>query len=56
MRITDVINLTGLPKSTIYLKVKNNQFPSQVKIGTRSVAWVENEIQEWIKNNIQRRL
>ncbi|EJE1164914.1 DNA-binding protein [Cronobacter sakazakii] len=56
LRITDVINLTGLPKSTIYLKVKNNQFPSQVKIGTRSVAWVENEIQEWIKNNIQRRL
>ncbi|ELY5911285.1 helix-turn-helix transcriptional regulator [Cronobacter sakazakii] len=55
LRITDVINLTGLPKSTIYLKVKNNQFPSQVKIGSRSVAWVENEIQEWIKNNIQRR-
>nr|WP_320998090.1 AlpA family phage regulatory protein [Cronobacter sakazakii] len=24
-------------------------------IGERSVAWVENEIQEWIKNNIQRR-
>ncbi|EKC6206615.1 AlpA family transcriptional regulator [Cronobacter sakazakii] len=55
LRITDVINLTGLPKSTIYLKVKNNQFPSQVKIGSRSVAWVENEIQEWIKNNIQKR-
>ncbi|ELQ6046423.1 MULTISPECIES: helix-turn-helix transcriptional regulator [Enterobacteriaceae] len=56
LRIADVINLTGLPKSTIYLKVKNNQFPSQVKIGSRAVAWVENEIQEWIKNNIQRRV
>ncbi|EQC4544254.1 AlpA family phage regulatory protein [Cronobacter sakazakii] len=35
--------------------MKKNQFPSQVPIGERSVAWVENEIQEWIKNNIQRR-
>ncbi|WP_158695492.1 AlpA family phage regulatory protein, partial [Cronobacter malonaticus] len=23
---------------------------------SRAVAWVENEIQEWIKNNIQRRV
>ncbi|EGT4304316.1 helix-turn-helix transcriptional regulator [Cronobacter sakazakii] len=55
LRIADVIGMTGLPKSTIYLKIKKNQFPSQVPIGERSVAWVENEIQEWIKNNIQRR-
>ncbi|MCS3600988.1 prophage regulatory protein [Buttiauxella sp. BIGb0471] len=55
IRITDVINLTGLRKSTIYLKVKNNEFPTQVHIGTKSVAWVESEVQDWIKGNLIKR-
>ncbi|HFQ8224087.1 helix-turn-helix transcriptional regulator [Kosakonia sacchari] len=55
LRISDVINLTGLPKSTIYLKIKNKQFPTQLQIGTRSVAWLENEIHDWIINNIENR-
>lgn len=55
LRISDVMNLTGLPKSTIYLKIKNKQFPSQLQIGTRSVAWLEGEIQDWILQNINKR-
>lgn len=55
LRISEVINLTGLPKSTIYLKIKNNEFPNQVSIGSRSVAWVESEVNEWIGNNIKNR-
>lgn len=55
LRINDVMNLTGLPKSTIYLKVKNKEFPSQLPIGSRSVAWLESEIQEWILSNINHR-
>lgn len=55
LRISDVINITGLPKSTIYLKIKNKQFPNQVQIGSRSVAWVEEEVNQWIKDNIHKR-
>lgn len=55
LRMPDVIELTGLPRSTIYLKVKNQEFPTQVKIGERSVAWVESEVQKWIGENINRR-
>ncbi|WP_407929811.1 helix-turn-helix transcriptional regulator [Lelliottia aquatilis] len=55
LRMMDVIKLTGLPKSTIYLKIKNKEFPDQVSIGARSVAWVETEINEWIERNIQNR-
>ncbi|PTA86982.1 DNA-binding protein [Kluyvera sp. Nf5] len=55
LRISDVMNLTGLPKSTIYLKMKNKQFPTQLSIGARSVAWLEDEIQEWILKNINQR-
>ncbi|HGG8877751.1 TPA: helix-turn-helix transcriptional regulator [Enterobacter hormaechei subsp. xiangfangensis] len=53
--MSDVIDLTGLPKSTIYLKMKSKKFPRQVSIGARSVAWVEAEINDWIEKNIQNR-
>ncbi|HGD8111766.1 TPA: helix-turn-helix transcriptional regulator [Escherichia coli] len=55
LRISEVINLTGLPKSTIYIKIKNDEFPNQVSIGSRSVAWVEHEVNEWIEKNILNR-
>lgn len=55
LRISEVINLTGLPKSTIYLKIKGDEFPKQVSIGSRSVAWVESEVNDWIGNNINNR-
>lgn len=55
MRMPDVINMTGLPRTTIYLKIKNNEFPQQVQISSRSVAWIESEIQSWINNNVSKR-
>lgn len=55
LRMPDVINITGLPRSTIYLKVKNKEFPSQVQISSRSVAWIESEVHEWISENIKKR-
>lgn len=55
LRLPEVTLLTGLPTSTIYLKMKSNDFPKQMKIGSRSVAWLESEINEWIINNARRR-
>ena len=55
LRLPDVINLTGLPRSTIYLKVKKKEFPLQIQISSRSVAWLESEVYEWINKNIKKR-
>lgn len=55
LRILDVVNMTGVPRSTIYLKMKRKEFPQQVNIGARSVAWVESEILDWIKSNLEKR-
>nr|WP_233578472.1 AlpA family phage regulatory protein [Aquitalea denitrificans] len=41
--------MTGLPRSTIYLYMKQKVFPSQVKLGVRSVGWLEDEISSWIE-------
>ena len=44
----EILTITGLGRSTIYLYMNQNRFPNAVKIGYRSVAWREDDIEEWI--------
>lgn len=55
IRLKDVMRLTGLCRSAVYSQMKSNDFPSSVLIGSSSVAWVENEVQEWIRRKIKER-
>lgn len=52
IRLSEVVNRTGYCKQWIYKLIKENKFPKQVKIGSRSVAFVESEIDTWIANKI----
>lgn len=54
IRLPEVKHRTGLPRSTIYLNISLGKFPRGRGIGGRSVGWVESEIDEWIKNKIER--
>lgn len=49
LRLPVVSELTGLPRSTVYLYMKNNQFPKPVKLGARSVGWIKEEVIEWLR-------
>ena len=49
LRLTKVMEITGLGRSTIYAKVAKGQFPSSIKLGDRAVGWLENDIETWIK-------
>ena len=40
---------TGLRRSTIYAKIAAGEFPASIRLGARSVGWVESEISEWLK-------
>ncbi len=45
---------TGLPNATMYELIGRELFPRPVRIaGTRSVAWVESEVDAWIKAQIE---
>lgn len=55
IRIKDVMERTGLARSTIYKYISLGQFPQPIKLGTRAVAWVESEIEAWINDGIKRR-
>ncbi|MCC5853708.1 MAG: AlpA family transcriptional regulator, partial [Alkalimonas sp.] len=50
-----VMECTGLARSTVYKFIAEDRFPKPVKLGTRMVAWVESEVQEWIQEKIERR-
>lgn len=55
LRLNEVKQRTGLSKSSIYNQITDGTFPEPVQIGARAVAWVEDEIEEWINNRIAER-
>jgi prophage regulatory protein len=46
-RLPDVMNMTGLSRSSIYLRVSTNEFPKPVKISRRAIGWPEESIIAW---------
>ena len=53
IRLNRVIDCTGMARSTIYKYMADGSFPRPVSLGSRSVAWVESEVYEWINNRIK---
>lgn len=46
-RMSTVIKLTGLGRSTIYRMMAEDKFPAQVRIGARAVAWRWSDLKQW---------
>jgi len=55
MRLKEVIEKTGLSRSTIYNLISQGKFPKQIDLGARSVGWVDTEIEEWLEVKIAHR-
>ncbi len=49
LRLPEVKNLTGLSRSSIYLRVSNGDFPKSISLGGRAVGWFEEDIQNWLE-------
>ena len=52
LRLPDVLNLTGLARSTIYAKISAGQFPKPFKLGQRAVGWLEADVHSWIETKV----
>jgi prophage regulatory protein len=50
LRRREVEEITGLARSSIYEKIKNDVFPRPVQIGKRAVAWKESDVKAWIRS------
>ncbi|EHU4846277.1 AlpA family transcriptional regulator [Vibrio vulnificus] len=55
IRLSEVLAMTGLSRSSMYRSIEEKQFPEQVQLGGRAVAWVESEVQEWISQKVESR-
>ena len=53
LRLTDVIAMTGLSRSTICLRMVQGKFPNKINLGSRAVGWISSEVNEWIEERIR---
>lgn len=47
IKLPEVKKITGVGTTKIYEMAKAGEFPRQVKLGSRAVAWVRSEVLEW---------
>jgi len=52
LRLPAVKARTGLSRSTIYLRIAEGSFPKPVSLGGRAVGWIEAEVNDWLKQQI----
>jgi len=55
IRLKEVMDSTGLARSTIYKYVAEGSFPGPISLGDRCVGWLEAEVQEWILARVEER-
>jgi prophage regulatory protein len=48
LRLEEVMNLTGLPRVTLWREEKLGRFPKRRLLTSRNVGWLCSEIFEWI--------
>jgi len=44
LRLPDIKTITGLSRSTIYLRIAQGLFPKPVSLGARAVGWPATEV------------
>ena len=52
VRLPKVEGMTGCKKSTIYKLIGEGRFPKPVRLGTRTVAWSEAAVLQWVQDRI----
>ena len=48
LRRSEVEARTGLSRSSLYRKMRENTFPLPLQVGARAVRWPSSEIEAWL--------
>jgi prophage regulatory protein len=48
LRRKQVEERTGSTRSTLYRWISNGSFPRPIRLGSRSVGWLEHEVSDWL--------
>ena len=54
LRLKQVTARTGLPRSTIYMRVSEGSFPKAIPLGARAVGWLESDVDHWIRERVEK--
>ena len=52
LRLRDVEIMTGMKKTFIYEAMRKGDFPRQIRMGARCVAWLKTDIDIWLCERI----
>jgi prophage regulatory protein len=53
LRLSEVRTRIPYSRSTIYQLIAQSKFPKPIGFGGRAVAWLESEIDGWIKSRVE---
>ena len=53
IRLPEVIDRTGLKRSSIYAAMQAGTFPTQIPLGERAVGWDSDVVDQWMEERIQ---
>lgn len=53
LRMSEVSNIVGMHRSTIYKRIKSGSFPKAIDVGGRSVRFLESSIKQWMLKHLQ---
>ena len=55
IKLKEVMDCTGLGRSTIYKYIEKGEFPKSISLGERAVAWLESEVHDWMMAKLEAR-
>lgn len=53
IRITEVLHMSGLSRTSLYRSIRTEHFPAPVKLTARSVAWPHDEVVAWVEERVR---
>lgn len=53
LRLRQVIQTTGLARSSIYTLMQSGEFPKSIRLSARSVGWRSDEVAQWIEDRTE---
>ena len=51
LRLTQILQLISIGKSTLWEKVKKGEFPKQIKLGPKISVWKASDVQAYIESH-----
>jgi prophage regulatory protein len=52
IRLPEVIRMTGMSRTAIYMSIQRREFPAAIEIGLRSRAWLESRVRSWMAERV----